>query len=112
MSLVRSQSNAIVTGASTQLVGVNGRRKSIIISAPKTSSIWISFVGPAAVGVGIQLHPGQWPLVLTCHDALGALTTEISAISTGGAENIGVLDISTDMTERGLVQAHVEGRWK
>lgn len=100
MSLVRSQSNALVTGASAQIAPVNARRKSIIISAPKTSSIWISFVGPAAVGVGIQLHPGQWPLVLTCHDFLGALTTEISAISTGGAENIGVLDVSSDMHEQ------------
>lgn len=93
MRLLRDQSNATVTGASTKILPENPRRKGVIISCPAVASVWVSFVGDAAVGRGIRLPPGGAPLVLVAEWAASVLTEQISAISTGAAENVGVVDI-------------------
>ena len=90
--MLREQRNVTVTAGDTQLAGWNPRRKSIVISTPAVARIWLNFTGPAAVGVGIPLSPGQTPMTLS-HDVIGdSVHEEIRAISEGAPEVIGVLD--------------------
>lgn len=93
MRLLRDQRNANVTGASTPIAPENPSRRGVIISAPKVADVWVSFVGPAAVGKGIRLPVNTAPLVLVTEWMAQVFTEEISAISTGAAENIGVIEL-------------------
>jgi hypothetical protein len=90
--LLRAQSNVTVTGGDTLLVGGNMRRKGLLISSPKVADIWLNFAGPAAVGVGLCMHPGTQVLVLVEEWVAEGLREEIRACTTGGAENIGVIE--------------------
>lgn len=93
MRLMRNQTNSNVTGASTRIAPENPRRKGVIISCPAVAAVWVSFAGAAEVGKGIRLQPNGAPLVVVAEWAAAVFTEEISAISVGATENIGVVDI-------------------
>lgn len=95
MALKRNQRNTSVTGASTPICPGQMGRIAIIIGCPKVARVWISFTGPAAVGTGLCLHPGQLPLVLAEQWMAEAFVEEITAVSEGAAEIIGVVEIFT-----------------
>lgn len=91
--LLRNQVSQQVGVQDTELIGPNVNRKAVVISTPKTATVWLSFVGPAAVGTGIALRPMTDALVLADGWMGEALTEEIRAISEAGTETIGVLEI-------------------
>lgn len=94
MPILRSQINATVTGGDTLFIPCNSRRVGLIIGAPLHATVWLSFTGPAAVGVGLPLHPGQTALVLDLGKYGEAITEEIRAVSDGVAEVMGALELS------------------
>lgn len=56
---------AIQAAASTQLAGPNERRRGILISAPPTNRVTLSFAGAAVLDQGITIYPAGNPLYLT-----------------------------------------------
>lgn len=94
MHLYRFQMAAAISAAgSSLLLGPNGRRKAVIISAPVTNRITLSFGGPAVLDKGINLYPGSSPLVLGGDWCLCWITEDIFAISAVADQVIGVVDI-------------------
>jgi hypothetical protein len=82
-----------VTGASTQIAPPQMLREVLLISAPSTAAIWVSIGRPAKVGQGIRLPPNGDPLQLLVGYYGSALHSEVTAISEGAAQQIGVLDV-------------------
>lgn len=78
---------------STQLLGPQDRRFSLIISAPASNRITLSFLGAAVLDEGITLHPGGPPLVLEWDTLGGSITASIQAIAAIAAQTIGVVEV-------------------
>lgn len=78
------------------LVPQNELRRALIINAPLTNRITLSWAGAAVADQGIVLYPGQWPLVLTRHEHGAMVSQAMRAISDTAlqtvtfAEEIGV----------------------
>lgn len=89
------ESNVNVTGGDTRLASVQMKRQRLILSSPKTATVWVTTKGKAAVGQGIALRPGTAPVILDDPHFGAALTFELRAISDGVTENIGVWDFFT-----------------
>lgn len=87
--IVGDERNAAVGPGTTQLCGPRSGRTGLAISPGSTAAVWVSFRGPAAVGVGIRLAPNTAPFVLDAAQALG-IVDEINAISEGATQSIGV----------------------
>lgn len=93
MPLIRNQQTVVVNAGDCLLIGGNLKRKALIIGTPKTSTVWLSFVGPGQSGTGIPLRPGQAALVLASEYISEGLVEEIRASSDGVAEAIGIVEL-------------------
>lgn len=93
MPMLRSQRNITVGASSVELVPGNMARRALIIGSPALATVWISFLGPNAVGEGIPLRVNTAPLVLDKKLCADVLTDAIFAIAESGTESIGVIDL-------------------
>lgn len=91
--LLRDQRAVTVGLSDTVIAPGNDRRRRLVISAPRTNRVTINFAGPAVLDQGINIHPGTLPLILIEEDIGQALREEIHAITTGGPETLGILDV-------------------
>lgn len=94
MPILRNQRSVPVGATDTPLVPGATNRVALLIGAPTTAAVWLSFVGPAAVGTGIRIPPGSQPLKLDAELYAEALTDEIRAITESGTENVGVVEFT------------------
>ena len=91
---LRRDARSVSVGlTSTQLVGPNLKRFALLIGAPLTNRVTLSFGGPAVLDQGITLYPLGQPLLLL-FDYLGdALHEDVFAITTAGAQTVGFVDV-------------------
>ena len=91
--LRRDARSVSVLTTSTQLVGPNLKRFALLIGSPLTNRVTLSYGGPAVLDQGITLYPTNQPLLLL-FDYLGdAMHEDVFAITTGGAQTIGFVDV-------------------
>jgi hypothetical protein len=92
MRIAASEHNATVGAGSTQIAPIRPGRTGLIISAPQTAAVWISFRGAASIGVGVRLPPNVTPLIISEPTMALGINEDINAISEGAAQSIGVWD--------------------
>jgi hypothetical protein len=95
MARLGRQQITVTAGATdTLLIGSNPSRKSLIVSAPPTNRITLSFgSGPAVLDSGINLNPGSQSLKLGYEDIGDAIIEEVHVISAVAAQTIGAVEI-------------------
>jgi hypothetical protein len=93
MRLGRDARGISVGLADTIIAGPSLKRFAIIIGAPLTNRVTLDFGKPAVLDNGITLYPGGPPFLLLYDHIGNAIREEIHAITTAGAQSIGVVDI-------------------
>jgi len=88
-----SASRKVTVGTgSTPLISHSPTRTVLIVSAPVSKRVTLSLVQPAVDRVGITLHPGSSPLVLTVQTHGDLVTRSLWAIADTSAEQIGIVE--------------------
>lgn len=85
-----------VSQTSSMLVGQSPKRIALLISAPNTGYITISFNGPVVSGSGIIINALGPPLSLNIHDHGAIIKKEIYVIHSATTTNVGVWETSLE----------------
>lgn len=85
-----------VSQTSSMLLPQSPKRTAIIISAPTTGYITLSFNGPVVSGSGIIINALDTPLSLDIHHHGAMVKKEIYAIHSATTTNIGVWETSIE----------------
>lgn len=83
-----SMTSVSVDVADSPLVPSNERRRSLVVNAPLTNRITLTWDSIAVADSGIVLYPGQWPLVLSRHEHGAMVTQAMRAISDTAAQTV------------------------
>jgi hypothetical protein len=80
---------------STPLVAQSDKRVALVIGAPLTNRITLSWFNPAVLDEGITIYPTQWPVILTLQDVGAMIMNPIWAVSAVAAQDVNFIEVQT-----------------
>lgn len=82
-----------VPTSSTQLVGSNPRRIGLLLSAPPTNRVTISWLPTAVLDQGVTLYPTDMPYKILAAEIGSGICQPISAISAVASQDVAITEI-------------------